>query len=395
MRVVHILHHSVSPFSGQFPDQNPLHYDSGFPMLFARQSRQRNPDIEVECWRPECSLGSEYTWQDEIHQITHRIFPSVFFRYGWELSIPMLKAAAKHAKSGRWCFLVHGSYNLHAYSLARVLSGAPAILQSHGGLPAMARMKASQRKWSAPLFFPLALIEGRSLPLYPHIFAVNTLERASIEEAFPGTLVSFSPVAIDFDLFSPGDRLTSRNQLGLPMNSQIILFVGRLAPGKGIRHLLDAIAILAKRFPRIESFVVGSGPCESYLREHAKTLGIESHVHFVGYVNHDMLVDWYRAADLLCLPSMFEGFPLTAAEAMACGTPIVASHVGGLPDVVNAFECGILVPPRDPGALSAAIEQMLLNQSNAIPNTEKARESLDWSAKLNRINDLFSEMASS
>ncbi|MCB0254142.1 MAG: glycosyltransferase family 4 protein, partial [Anaerolineae bacterium] len=169
----------------------------------------------------------------------------------------------------------------------------------------------------------------------------------------------------------------------------------RLAPGKGIRHLLDAIAILAKRFPRIESFVVGSGPCESYLREHAKTLGIESHVHFVGYVNHDMLVDWYRAADLLCLPSMFEGFPLTAAEAMACGTPIVASHVGGLPDVVNAFECGILVPPRDPGALSAAIEQMLLNQSNAIPNTEKARESLDWSAKLNRINDLFSEMASS
>ena len=122
---------------------------------------------------------------------------------------------------------------------------------------------------------------------------------------------------------------------------------------------------------------------------------MEKRVIFLGSISQKELAQYYGASDVLVLASSREGWANVLLEAMACGTPIVASHVGGLPDVVNAFECGILVPPRDPGALSAAIEQMLLNQSNAIPNTEKARESLDWSAKLNRINDLFSEMASS
>jgi glycosyltransferase involved in cell wall biosynthesis len=392
LHIIHVLHHSVSPFCGQYPDKDPLHYDSGFPMQFARETRKRYPGVELECWRPEHTLRREHCWFDETNQISHRVFPSAFLRYGWELSLPMLRAARDLAQMKCVCFFVHGSYNWHAYALTWALSGAPIILQSHGGLPAMARMKVSRRFWLKPLFLPLALIERLTLSHYPHIFAVNMQEKRSLETLFPKAAVYFSPVSIDFDLFSPGDKGNSRQRLGLVCDAQTVLYVGRLAPEKGIEYLLAAIAQLTAPFPRLQLYLVGSGPSESALRQQAQALGLQKQVHFVGYVPRPSLVDWYRAADVVCLPSLFEGFPLTAAEAMACGTPLVASRAGGMEDVVREFECGILTPAGDPGALKTAIEQYLLGETTTIPNIGRARNLLDWSGRLRDIISLFEQM---
>lgn len=394
MKVIHILHHSISPFAGQYPDRDALHYNSGFPMQFARETRKRYPDAEIECWRPERTIRTEYRWRDDAYRINHRVFPSAFLRYGWELSLPMLKAARQYIRTGEWSFFVHGSYNLHAYCLAWVLTGAPAILQSHGGLPAVARMHMNRRPWLKPLFLPLALLERLTLPRYRHIFAVNRQEQREIEQWFPGSAVSFSPVGIDFDLFSPGDKGASRARLGIAPEAQVVLFAGRLAPEKGISHLLKAVADLAPRHPLLALYLVGSGPLEQALRAESQALGIQEHVCFAGYVDRLSLPDWYRAADVACLPSLFEGFPMTAAEAMACGTPVVATQAGGAEDVVREFECGILTRPRDASALGAAIAQVLNDsQNHSAPNIPRARDLLDWSAKLQRANGLFQDMA--
>lgn len=393
MKVIHILHHSISPFAGQFPDQDALRYDSGFPMQFARETRKRYPTAEIECWRPERTLRSEYRWRDEAHRINHRVFPSLFLRYGWELSLPMLRAARQSARSGQWCFFVHGSYNLHAYCLAFALAGAPVILQSHGGLPAQTRMRRSRRSWLKPLFLPLGLIERMALSRYPHIFAVNQQEQRDIERLFPDAAVSFSPVGIDFDLFSPGPKGASRVQLGLDPHAQLVLYVGRLASEKGVSYLLQAIAGMAPHFQRLELHLVGSGPLEQALRDESRALGIQDRVHFAGYRDRLSLPDWYRAADVVCLPSLFEGFPMTVAEAMACGTPIVATRAGGAEDVVREFDCGILTQPRDVAALRASIELTLADgQSHGSPNIGRARDLLDWSAKLGRADALFQRM---
>ncbi len=387
--IVHVLHHSVSPFAGQFPDQDVLRYDSGFPMQFARETRKRYPDVEIECWRPERTLRTEYRWRDEVYQISHRVFPSVYLRYSWELSLPMLRAAREQARSGGVCFFVHGSYNLHAYCLAWVLAGAPAILQSHGGLPALARMRLSRRPWRRALFLPLALVERLTLPRYPHIFAVNRQEKRSLEALSLQAAVSFSPVSIDFELFSPGDKQASRARLGLDQKAQIALFVGRLAPEKGISYLLEAAADLTVRFPQFELYLVGSGALEQALRQEVQALGIQEQVHFVGYIDRLSLPDWYRAADVACLPSLFEGFPLSAAEAMACGTPIVASRAGGTEDVVREFGRGLLTPARDSQALSKALTDILSKSTTLTPDIDRARSVLDWTTKLECSFELF------
>ena len=361
-------------------------------MQFARATRNRYPDVALECWRPECSLRVPYAWHDKEYNITHRVFPSIFLRYGWELSLTMLRAAKDLVQSGEWCFLVHGSYNLHAYILAYLLKGTPTILQSHGGLPALARMRLSQRRWLKVIYLLLASFEGHALSQYPHIFAINLQEKYSIEETLSKAAVSFSPAGVDFDLFSPGDKRTSRENLGLAIEAQIVIYVGRLSPEKGLRFLIDASAVLLPRFPQFQLYLVGSGPIESALKQQANALGIWEHVHFVGYMDHMALVDWYRAADVACLPSLFEGFGMSAAEAMACGTLAVVARSAGTEAVVNTFECGITVPARDATALSSAIEQVLSGSNNTRPNIARARSLLDWSTKLQHIAHLFQAM---
>lgn len=393
LKIIHILHHSLSSFTGQFPDKDLLHYDGGFSVQFAKEIRKRCPEAEMECWRPERTLHQEYFWQDEDYQIKHCLFPSTSLRYGWELSLSMLRTAQRFARSGGSKFIIHGSYNLHTYLLARLLENTPAIVQSHGGLPAKARVHFQQKDWFKPLFVPLAQFERVTLAHYPHIFAVSRLEKNALEKSFPGLPVSFSPMSIDFDHFSPGDKQISRIRVGLATEARIILFVGRLVLEKGIQYLLEAATHLRKRYSNLELHLLGSGPAKQDLQQQAKSLGIEESIIFGGYIDHASLVDWYRAADVVCLPSHFEPFGLAIAEALACGTPVVGSAVGGIMDIVQEFQCGELVPPRSARDLALAIERVLDGSANTTPDIENARHKFSWSSKLQHTFELLNTMS--
>jgi glycosyltransferase involved in cell wall biosynthesis len=163
---------------------------------------------------------------------------------------------------------------------------------------------------------------------------------------------------VDGELFAPGDRHGERASLGVEPDRRLVGFVGRLSHEKGIDVLLEAMGELARRDARTDLAIVGSGPLEPTLRARAAGLALGDRVRFLGHRGHDELPRWLRAFDVLCLPSRREGCPNVVLEALACGRPVVASAVGGVPELLREGN-GILVPPERPGALAGALERAL------------------------------------
>lgn len=165
------------------------------------------------------------------------------------------------------------------------------------------------------------------------------LERAGVE---PGR-IEVIPMGIDATIFAPRDRSASRSDTGVGADERVILFAGRPTAAKGIE-------VLASALERLDGVrCVAAGPVGPPLR------GIE----YLGLLDPPDLARWMNAADLLCLPSFGEGSSVAVSEALACGTPVVASRVGGIPEQVRDGENGLLVPPGDPTALAEALQNGL------------------------------------
>jgi glycosyltransferase involved in cell wall biosynthesis len=163
---------------------------------------------------------------------------------------------------------------------------------------------------------------------------------------------------VDADRFRPGDRLEARRRLGLDAERPMLLYVGNLLPVKGPDVLIKAAAILAARGVEFDLHVVGKGPMRPALEASVSEYGIGERVRFHGNISHDRLPDWFRAADMLVLPSRSEGVPNVLLEAMACGTPFVASDVGGVAEVTH-LGSGDLVAAGDAGLLAEKIGKRL------------------------------------
>ncbi|MCL6607263.1 MAG: glycosyltransferase family 4 protein [Geminicoccaceae bacterium] len=158
---------------------------------------------------------------------------------------------------------------------------------------------------------------------------------------------------VDLELFRPLDRTRLRAAFGLA--GPVLLTVAQLVERKGVHLVIDALAEL----PGHTLLIAGDGPERAALGERARRLGLEGRVRFLGEIPHERLADLYNAADCLVLASSREGWANVLLEAMACGTPVVATAVWGTPEVVAAPEAGRLVAERSAPALAAAIRDLL------------------------------------
>ncbi|MGC4106251.1 MAG: glycosyltransferase [Thermomicrobiales bacterium] len=175
------------------------------------------------------------------------------------------------------------------------------------------------------------------------------------------------PPGVDLARFFPGDRAAERVTLGLDPDAQLVLSVGRVDPIKGFDTLLAAFRDLARRNASAHLLLAGGaideagnpvGPMTTYAHI-AEDLGIRNRVRFIGSIPHEDLVHWYRAVDVVAVPSRYESFGLVAIEAMASGAAVVASRVGGLRFSIENDVSGILVPHSQPAVLADAIDRVL------------------------------------
>jgi D-inositol-3-phosphate glycosyltransferase len=170
---------------------------------------------------------------------------------------------------------------------------------------------------------------------------------------------------VDHAFFGPGDRRQARRALALPPAGPLLLFVGRIQPLKGVGVAVRALAALADDHPDARLVVVGgpSGPEGGSEVERlvalVAELGLTERVVFVPPRPHELLSTYYRAADVCLVPSRSESFGLVALEAAACGTPVVASDVGGLRSLVDHGRTGYLVEDPTPDAFAAWVRQIL------------------------------------
>lgn len=263
----------------------------------------------------------------------------------WALSLWLQRG--RMLRQGGWdCLLASWAYPDGAAAgwLARRLS-IPYVIKVHGSdLNVMATFPVRRRQIAA------ALCGARGVVTVSRALA----EKAVAIGADPAkTRVVYN--GVDTTLFTPGPRSEARARLGLPSETPLVLYVGNLKSTKGCLDLMDAFPTVLQSIPQARLAYVGAGPCHAELELRAAVHAYSGdRVILAGAMEHSKLCDWFRAADILCLPSHNEGVPNVVLEAMACGTPVVATRVGGIPEVVPEF-AGLLVPAHDTAALASAL----------------------------------------
>ena len=212
------------------------------------------------------------------------------------------------------------------------------------------------------------------------IVAVSEHERGNMIDFYeaPGDRIQVIPCGVDMDVFKPMPKDEARRELGLG-DGNVLLYVGRVQPLKGPELLLESVARMGLN-EGLKVLIVGgdvTGDEEvTKVRRLAEELGIDHMVSFEGTVPHKRLVHYYNAADLCVVPSFYESFGLVAAEAMACGTPVVATAVGGLPETVKDGLNGSLIRSRNPEALAEKISLLLNDVRLRGLLASRARESV-------------------
>jgi glycosyltransferase involved in cell wall biosynthesis len=162
----------------------------------------------------------------------------------------------------------------------------------------------------------------------------------------------------DLSVFHPRNRLDARQELGIDPSGQAVVYIGRMDLKKGLRELVDAAVTLHPKRENLHVYLVGAGPDKAIIESAIQAGEASGYIHMLPACAFDDVAVWMAAADLVTLPSYMEGCPNAVLEALASGRPVVATRVGGIPEIMND-ECGRLVFPRDTPALAEALASVL------------------------------------
>jgi D-inositol-3-phosphate glycosyltransferase len=208
------------------------------------------------------------------------------------------------------------------------------------------------------------------------------------------------PPGVDLSYFHPDDKEKAKRELSLKDYRRVLLFAGRLQPFKGLDLLLHAMTYLPNH-GTTQLLVVGgnAGKADELAKMHSlvNKLGIRNMVEFVGAVEHEKMPAFYNAADICVIPSYHESFGLVAVEALASGTPVVASRVGGLATIVKDGETGYLFDERSAEALAAYLCLLMSENEIRLSMAKAAPASVmkyNWSSTARRLLKVYQELSS-
>ncbi len=257
--------------------------------------------------------------------------------------------------------IIHDIQSLGYGLLFLKLYAQPLITTVHHPLSidlqvSLERNKNFKEKYYSLVFYPVGM-QRRVIRHFDRVITSSQKSAQEIQQTFHVSADKIRMVynGLDTDFFSP---------LPLARKQNSLLFVGNTEdPKKGIKYLLQAMTLLP---PDINLTIVDEGPpLKTYAANLVQKYSLSSRVIFTGKVSAAELRLLYNSATLVVVPSLYEGFGLPAAEAMACGTPVIATNTGALPEVVGEDGAGLLVPPRDHCALAQAIQELMADSPRA------------------------------
>jgi D-inositol-3-phosphate glycosyltransferase len=298
---------------------------------------------------------------------------------------------------------VHANYWLSGLAGHRIKHELDLPLVSTFHTLARVKAEASPEEVSSDEPHRRAEAEASIMACSEVVLATCTAEAdqlASLYEVDRARLRIVAP-GVDHAFFAPGHRPQARRALGLAEDAEVLLFVGRIQPLKGADVALHALAAMAGH-PTAQLLVVGgpSGPRgeehAAFLRKLASDLGVADRVQFVDPQPHELLSTHYRAADVCVVPSRSESFGLVALEAAACGTPVVASAVGGLTTLVERNRTGYLVEHPDPEEFAVSVSRILedpeLADRLSVASAVRARR-YTWAQAAASLRRTYEELA--
>ncbi|MFD0794072.1 glycosyltransferase family 4 protein [Mucilaginibacter litoreus] len=234
-------------------------------------------------------------------------------------------------------------------------------------------------------------IEEMAVKKADHIIAECPQDKEDLIKYYKAneSKISIVPCGFSAGEFNPMDKEAARRILGLPQDERIILQLGRMVPRKGVDNVIEALSQVNVKNKRVRLVIVG-GECEELEEETcpefarllniARKHGIVDRVTFAGRKNRNVLKYYYSASDLFITTPWYEPFGITPLEAMACGTPVVGSNVGGIKYSVEDGETGVLVSPNNPTELANKVSELLTDEALLEQMSENAIE---------RVNRLF------
>ena len=275
------------------------------------------------------------------------------------------------------------TYLLHGNILGRLIGrlvGVPVIIGSE-------RTIGQARKWGR-------LVTRLTNPLTDAVEVNSEIGGKAIERdlGVPSEKIELVRSGLDLSVFSSANRRDElRSEFGVAADQHLIVYMGRLRTVKGVEFGIRAFATALEQLPNIRMVLAGEGDQRNFLGSLVSELGISEQVEFLGVRND--VPELLGAADSVLMPSLTEGFPRTAIEAMAAGKPVIATNVGGTPEAVIDGETGILVPARDSDALSAAIVRLVgdtdLQARLAQAGRKRAEKNYSVDRYVSRLDELY------
>jgi teichuronic acid biosynthesis glycosyltransferase TuaC len=328
--------------------------------------------MPIDRWRQFSQIPREETIEGvRIHHPRYPFLPGISMpAHGTLMYLASLPLARRLQRERQFdCIDAHFVYpdGFAAVRLGRKL-GLPAVVSARGSdinlYPSM-RLIRPMLRWT------LKHADGA-------IAVSADLKNKMIALGIPESKIRVISNGVDAERFQPRNAKSARKQLGLPEDGAIAVSVGSLIESKGHHLIIAAIAELARSLPQFRLYILGEGVYRSTLEQLVREKKMQDRVFFFGTRPNEELSLWFSAADLSCLMSSREGWPNVVSEALACGTPVLATRAGGIPEIISSPELGMFVE-RNVQSIVVGLERALTKPWNRAEIARHSR-SRSWDA---------------